>query len=117
MIWTAMILLAAQTAGVPQSPQQSLTVQQKQALSQYNFQGATAAFQSQNSKTVKGQNALTPIPPLQVPPIVTRTPAAPASSSSMGGTRRKRSSFWVEGSPRRFGCHRRKCGGGFAATR
>ncbi len=85
MIWTALILLAAQTAGSPQTPQHNLTPQQKQALPQYNFQGATAALQSQSSQGGPGQNRLAPIPPLQVPPIVSRPPVSQPASSIPSG--------------------------------
>ena len=68
MIWTAMILLAAQTAGAPRTPQQNLTPQQTQALSQYNFKGATAALQLQSSPGGLGQNKLAPIHPSRCRP-------------------------------------------------
>jgi type IV secretion system protein TrbG len=80
MIWMAAFLLAAQTAGAPQSPQQSITQQQKQQLSQYNFKDAAATLNSQR-KQAPGASGLTPIPPLQVPPIVGRAPAESGSGA------------------------------------
>src|SRR5271170_8234404 len=93
MIWFAAMMMAAQatSAGTTVAPQPApaLTAQQKQALSTYNFKGAGAALNAQVNQSVQKPSALTPIPPLQVPPIVSRnssgqspTPGAPTDKGS-----------------------------------
>ena len=60
----------------------SMTAGQKQELSQYNFKGASAALSAQGSKTGQNPARLTPIPPLQVPPIA--GPVSVPQSSAPG---------------------------------
>jgi P-type conjugative transfer protein TrbG len=72
MIRTAAILLAFQAVAGAPSSQQNMTLQQKQALSQYNFKGARAALNAQTAQPSPATPALVRIPPLQVPPTETR---------------------------------------------
>jgi len=94
MIWFAAMMMAAQATsagagatGAPQ-PAPALTAQQKQELSAYNFKGAGAALNAQVIQPAQRPSALTPIPPLQVPPIVSRNPSgqspAPGASADKG---------------------------------
>ena len=81
MIWTAAVLLALQTVGGAQSSQSSMTPQQKQVLSQYNFRGASAALNTQSTQPPQTRIPLTPVPPLEVPPINSRFTTAPHSGA------------------------------------
>ena len=94
MIWFAAMMMAAQATsagagatGAPQ-PAPALTAQQKQELSAYNFKGAGAALNAQVNQPVQKPSALTPIPPLQVPPIISRNPSgqspAPGAPADKG---------------------------------
>ena len=80
MIWLAAIVMAAQTTAVTAAdtvaaqPAQALTAQQKQELSTYNFKGAEETLQAQDNQPAAKPSALTPIPPLKVPPITSRPP-------------------------------------------
>jgi type IV secretion system protein VirB9 len=87
MKWTAMILIAAQTACVAQTATQKATPQQKQELSQYDFKGAAAALNAQSNQPAQSPASLTRIPPLQVPPLTTRsvTPTGSAGRQAIGG--------------------------------
>jgi type IV secretion system protein VirB9 len=58
----------------------ALTPQQKQELSTYDFKGAEAALEAQDNQSAPKPSPLTPIPPLKVPPIVSRN--LPAQSTS-----------------------------------
>ncbi len=71
MIWIAAMFLAAQTAGSTQAqqPPSTLTQQQKQELSGYNFKGAGVALNAQGTQPAKSTPRLAPIPPLQAPPL------------------------------------------------
>ena len=71
MIWIAALMMAAQATGATGSPQpsQAVTAQQQQELSKYNFKAASAALNAQTGQTAPKPSALTPIPPLKVPPI------------------------------------------------
>ena len=79
MNWFAAMMMAAQatSAGATVAPQSApaLTAQQKQELSAYNFKGAGAALNAQVTQPAQKPRALTPIPPLQVPPIVSHNPS------------------------------------------
>ena len=94
MIWFAAMMMAAQATsagagatGAPQ-PAPALTAQQKQELSAYNFKGAGTALNAQVNQPVQKPSALTPIPPLQVPPIVSHNPSgqspAPGAPADKG---------------------------------
>jgi type IV secretion system protein TrbG len=78
MIWFAAMMMVAQAtsgvAGATAAPQPvpALTAQQKQELSTYNFKSAGAALNAQTNQPAKRPTPLTPIPPLQVPPIAKR---------------------------------------------
>ena len=78
MKWLAAMIMATQIAsaavGVTASAQTApaLTPQQKQELSTYNFKGAEAALEAQANQPAPKPSPLTPIPPLKVPPIVSR---------------------------------------------
>ena len=87
MIWFAAMMVAAQaTSGVtgatagPQ-PVPALTAQQKQELSTYNFKSAGTALNAQTNQVAKKSTPLTPIPPLQVPPIAGRGPSGQPSAA------------------------------------
>ena len=89
MKWLAAIMMATQIvcveAGVTASAQTApvLTPQQKQELSTYDFKGAEAALKTQNNQPASKPDPLTPIPPLKVPPVVSRSvPAQNASAQS-----------------------------------
>jgi len=89
MKWLAAMTMATQIAsaavGVTASAQTApaLTPQQKQELSTYDFKGAEAALEAQDNQPASKSSALTPIPPLKVPPIVSRNvPAQNASTQS-----------------------------------
>jgi type IV secretion system protein VirB9 len=87
MNWFAAMMIAAQTAsGVAGSvalaqSAPALTTQQKQELSTYNFKGAGAALNAQANQPVPKPSSLTPIPPLQVPPIANRNAAGQSSTA------------------------------------
>jgi type IV secretion system protein VirB9 len=93
MKWFAAMTMATQIAiaavGVTASAQTTpaLTPQQKQELSTYDFKGAAAALEAQNNQPALKPSPLTPIPPLKVPPIVSRTVPAqnPSARSSPAG--------------------------------
>ena len=78
MKWLTALTMATQIAsaavGVTANAQVSpaLTPQQKQELSTYNFKGAETALEAQANQPTQKQGALTPIPPLKVPPITSR---------------------------------------------
>ena len=88
MKWLAAIMMATEIAsavvGVTASAQTApaLTSQQKQELSTYNFKGAEAALEAQDIQPALKPSPLTPIPPLKVPPITSRS--LPAQSSPVG---------------------------------
>jgi P-type conjugative transfer protein TrbG len=90
MIWFAAMMMAAQaTSGATgpapgPKPVPALTAQQKQDLSTYDFKSAGAALDAQTSQPVKKQIPLTPIPPLQLPPIAGRGPSG--QSAPVGGS-------------------------------
>jgi P-type conjugative transfer protein TrbG len=73
MNWFAAMMIAAQvTSGVAPAPPQAgsnLTVKQKQELSTYNFKGAGTALKAETNHPVTKAGPLTPIPPLQTPPV------------------------------------------------
>ena len=54
----------------------ALTPQQKQELSTYDFKGAESALEAQDNQPASKASPLTPIPPLKVPPITSRSPVA-----------------------------------------
>ncbi len=93
MKWLTAMIMATQLAiaavGVTASAQTApaLTPQQKQELSTYNFKGAEAALEAQANQPAPKPSPLTPIPPLKVPPIVSRTVPAqnPSAQSSTAG--------------------------------
>jgi type IV secretion system protein VirB9 len=88
MKWLAATMMAAQiasaaagaTAAAQSAP--TLTPQQKQELSTYDFKGAAAALEAQANQPAPKPSPLTPIPVLKVPPIVSRD--IPAQSSPAG---------------------------------
>ena len=88
MKWLAAIMMATEIAsaavGVAACAQTApaLTPQQKQELSTYNFKGAEAALEAQDIQPASKPSALTPIPPLKVPSITSRS--LPAQSSPAG---------------------------------
>lgn len=90
MIWIAALMMAAQATGATGSPQpsQAVTAQQQQELSKYNFKAASAALNAQTGQTAPKPSALTPIPPLKVPPMTIRggnlTPEASAATGNKG---------------------------------
>jgi type IV secretion system protein TrbG len=87
MNWFAAMMIAAQAtsgvAGVPAAPQSApaLTAQQKQELSTYNFKGAGATLNAQTNQPVPKPSSLTPIPPLQVPPMASRNAVGQSSTA------------------------------------
>ena len=81
LVIIAVVLALASVAASAQSAS-SLTTQQKQDLSGYNFKGAESALQAQSNQTSPKQQSLTPIPPLKVPPIVSSVAAGQSSQSS-----------------------------------
>jgi type IV secretion system protein VirB9 len=93
MKWLAAMTMATQIAsaamGVTACAQTApaLSPQQKQELSTYNFKGAEAALEAQTNQPALKPSPLTPIPPLKVPPIVSRTVPAqnPSVQSSPAG--------------------------------
>jgi P-type conjugative transfer protein TrbG len=84
ILFAAMMIAAQATSGAtgataaPQ-PVPALTAQQKQELSTYNFKSAGAALNAQTNQPGKKPTPLTPIPPLQVPPIAGRGPSGQSS--------------------------------------
>jgi type IV secretion system protein VirB9 len=80
----AAMMMAAQFASAVAIGQSApaLTSQQKQELSTYNFKGAEAALEAQDIQPALKPSPLTPIPPLKVPPITSRS--LPAQSSPVG---------------------------------
>jgi type IV secretion system protein VirB9 len=84
MKWFAAIMMAVQltsaAAGAQSAP--ALTPRQKQELSTYDFKGAAAALEAQANQPAPKPGPLTPIPPLKIPPIVSRD--IPAQSSPAG---------------------------------
>jgi type IV secretion system protein TrbG len=93
MKWFALIMMATQIASaasvtvIAQSAP-ALTPQQKHELSTYNFKGAEATLEAQQTNDPASKpGSLTPIPPLKTPPIVIRTlppQNIPEQSSSAG---------------------------------
>jgi type IV secretion system protein VirB9 len=87
MNWFAAMMIAAQVAGgVSETTARAqsapaLTAQQKQELSTYNFKGAGAALNEQANQPAPKPSSLTPIPPLQVPPIASRNAAGQSSTA------------------------------------
>ena len=87
MNWFAAMMIAAQAtsgaAGAAAAAQSApvLTAQQKHELSTYNFKGAGAALNAQTNQPAPKPSPLTPIPPLQVPPISSRNQAGQSSSA------------------------------------
>ena len=81
MIWIAALMMAAQTAAATGASQSSpsVTAQQKQELSNYNFKAAAAALNSQTNQAVPKPSLSTPIPPLQVPPLTSQRPIVQSS--------------------------------------
>jgi type IV secretion system protein VirB9 len=95
MKWLTALTMATQIAsaavGVTANAQAApvLTPQQKQELSTYNFKGAETALEAQANQPTQKQGALTPIPPLKVPPITSRGSLAqpsPAGASADKGS-------------------------------
>ena len=78
MKWLATTIMAAQIVGVTAGAQSApaLTAQQKQDLSTYNFKAGEAVLQAQDNQSAPKLSPLTPIPPLKIPPITSRQPAA-----------------------------------------
>ena len=62
----------------------ALTPQQKQELSTYDFKGAEAALEAQANQPAPKPSPLTPIPPLKVPPITSRSRSTSAQPSPAG---------------------------------
>jgi len=87
MNWFAAMMIAAQTtsgaagATAPAQSAPALTAQQKQELSTYNFKGAGAALNAQANQPGPKPSSLTPIPPLQVPPLASRNAAVQSSTA------------------------------------
>jgi type IV secretion system protein VirB9 len=85
MNWFAAMMIAAQAtsgaagATAPAQSAPALTAQQKQELSTYNFKGAGATMNAQANQPVPKPGLLTPIPPLQVPPLASRNTAGQSS--------------------------------------
>jgi type IV secretion system protein VirB9 len=88
MNWLAATMMAAQIASVAASAAAGAqsgpapTPQQKQELSTYNFKDAEVTLDAQANEPASKPSALTPIPPLKVPPITSRS--LPAQSSPAG---------------------------------
>jgi type IV secretion system protein VirB9 len=89
MKWLAAIMMATEIAsavvGVTASAQTApaLTPQQKQELSTYNFKGAEATLEAQDNQPTPKPRPLTPIPPLKVPPVVSRNPVTQPSQANI----------------------------------
>jgi P-type conjugative transfer protein TrbG len=89
MKWLAAMTMATQIAsaavGVTASAQTApaLTPQQKQELSTYNFKGAEATLEAQDNQPTPKPRPLTPIPPLKVPPVVSRNPVTQPSQANI----------------------------------
>jgi len=87
MNWFAAMMIAAQAtsgaagATAPAQSAPALTAQQKQELSTYNFKGAGAALNAQANQPGPKPSSLTPIPPLQVPPLASRNAAVQSSTA------------------------------------
>jgi type IV secretion system protein VirB9 len=87
MNWFAAMMIAAQAtsgaagATAPAQSAPALTAQQKQEMSTYNFKGAGAALNAQANQSVPKPSSLTPIPPLQVPPLASRNTIGQSSSA------------------------------------
>ena len=119
MIWFAAMMMAAQAtsgaAGATAAPQPApaLTAQQKQELSTYNFKGAGAALNAQTNQPAQKPSPLTPIPPLQVPPIASRNPSGQSSAGRRSGRQRLGGPSELEASPCRIERRRGERGGGF----
>jgi type IV secretion system protein VirB9 len=85
MKWLAATMMAAQIASAAAGAQSApvLTPQQKQELSTYDFKGAEAALEAQDKQPAPKPSPLTPIPPLKVPPIMSRSlPAQPSPAGA-----------------------------------
>jgi len=88
MKWLVVMMMATQIAcaavGVTASAQSApaLTSQQKQELSTYNFKGAEAALEAQDIQPASKPSPLAPIPPLKVPPVVSRNPVTQPSPTN-----------------------------------
>jgi type IV secretion system protein TrbG len=85
MKWLAATMMAAQIASAAAGAQSApvLTPQQKQELSTYDFKGAEAALEAQDNQPTPKPSPLIPIPPLKVPPIMSRSlPAQPSPAGA-----------------------------------
>ena len=88
MKWLTAIMMATQIAtaavGATASAQTApaLTPQQKQELSTYDFKGAATALEAQANQPAPKPGPLTPIPPLTVPPVVSRNPVTQHSQTN-----------------------------------
>ena len=88
MKWLAAMTMATQIAsaavGVAASAQTApaLTPQQKRELSTYDFKGAEAALKAQDNQPASKPSLLTPISPLKVPPITSRSPVTEPSRTN-----------------------------------
>ena len=88
MKWLAVMTMATQIAsaavGVAASAQTApaLTPQQKRELSTYDFKGAEAALKAQDNQPASKPSLLTPISPLKVPPITSRSPVTEPSRTN-----------------------------------
>ena len=92
MKWLAATMMAAQIASAAAgataaAPAPALTPQQKQELSTYDFKGAEAALEAQANQPAPKPSPLTPIPPLKVPPIMSRNLPAQNARSTFTGRR------------------------------
>jgi type IV secretion system protein TrbG len=89
MNWIAAVMMAAQTvAATPgaSKPSPALTAQQKQELAKYNFKAAGAVLSAQTKQSGQNPVPLTPIPPLNIPPLVpNRSSIAPSVSDGAVG--------------------------------
>ena len=97
MNWFAAMMIAAQAtsgaagATAPAQSAPALTSQQKQELSTYNFKGAGATINAQANQPVPKPGLLTPIPPLQVPPLASRNTAVNHRPLALRPTKARRS--------------------------
>jgi type IV secretion system protein VirB9 len=75
MKWLAAMIVTTQIASAAAGAQSApaLTPQQKQELSTYDFKGAGAALEAETNAPVSKPTRLTPIPPLKVPPVTSRS--------------------------------------------
>jgi type IV secretion system protein TrbG len=89
MIWIAALMMAAQAVGATgtevSKPAQDVTAQQRQELSKYNFKAASAALNSQTNQSAPKPSPLTPIPPLQLPPVTSRSSIVQSSAPAAAG--------------------------------